>query len=129
MWIFASRSFLYIAAHDSDQRLLTVRARFAGDIEDVFPEADVAEMHYEDYRFCVSLARERVCEVICQRVKDIEYQNLLQEVPSWDRQWAYRRIENFVRAEQEKIIHKERLELGPPKDQIIYNLDEAEAAS
>jgi hypothetical protein len=127
MWIFARRSFLYIAAHESDKRLLTVRARFEGDIEEFFPEADVAEMHYEDYRFCVSLNRDRVCEVICQRVKEIDYGNLVNEVQGQGRRWAYQRVENFIRAEQEKIVHKERFLILPIREQRVYTIDEPDA--
>ena len=39
MWIFQNDSFLSIVAHRDKPGMLLVRARKAGDIEAVFPEA------------------------------------------------------------------------------------------
>jgi hypothetical protein len=75
MWIFMSESFLSVVEHDADDNLLLVRARFEGDIDRVFPEADVAETPTSDYRYRAALPRERVAEAIAGRVRKIHYPN------------------------------------------------------
>ena len=41
MWIFLSNSFISVVQKPGDNDLLTVRARIEGDIERVFPGAQV----------------------------------------------------------------------------------------
>ena len=53
MWLFTSKSFLSVVAdkeNPTGDRLL-VRSRIAGDIEEVFPDANVMETCNADYRF------------------------------------------------------------------------------
>ena len=53
MWLFTSKSFLSVVSdkeNPTGDRLL-VRSRIMGDIEEVFPDADVMETPYADYRF------------------------------------------------------------------------------
>ena len=55
MWLFTSKTFLSVVA-DKDQPdgpKLLVRSRVQGDIEEIFPEADVKENSNGDYRFRV----------------------------------------------------------------------------
>lgn len=77
MWIFLSDAFLSVVADKDDPsgpRLL-VRARREGDIERVFPEADVATTIAADYRFRAWLPRERVAAVLRQQVENLAYAN------------------------------------------------------
>lgn len=77
MWIFLSDSFLSIVADKSDpssDRLL-VRARRAGDIERVFPEAEVFSLDDADYAYRSWLPRARVAQAYQQQVLSIDYTN------------------------------------------------------
>jgi hypothetical protein len=77
MWIFLSDAFLSVVADRDEpegERLL-VRARREGDIERVFPEADVTTTPAADYRFRAWLPRERVAEVLMQQVEHLAYAN------------------------------------------------------
>lgn len=77
MWIFLSDAFLSVVADKDDPsgpRLL-VRSRREGDIERVFPEAEVATTPAADYRFRAWLPRERVAAVLQQQVKNLTYAN------------------------------------------------------
>ena len=53
MWLFTSKSFLSVVADKENPKgdRLLVRSRIAGDIEELFPSADVMETPYADYRF------------------------------------------------------------------------------
>lgn len=77
MWIFLSDAFLSVVADKDDPsgpRLL-VRARREGDIERVFPEADVTTTTAADYRYRAWLPRERVAAVLMEQVETLAYAN------------------------------------------------------
>lgn len=77
MWIFLSDAFLSVVAErdePSGPRLL-VRARREGDIERIFPEAEIFQVTGADYAFRAWLPRQRVAEVMQQQVRAITYPN------------------------------------------------------
>lgn len=92
MWVFTSRSFLSIVEHNEEPSLLHVRARFPGDIESVFPNADVIETPRADYRFRTSLSREKVAEAISRTVRGLDYENFMNSVVEADRKDAYIKV-------------------------------------
>ena len=68
MWLFTSKSFLSVVAdkeNPTGDRLL-VRSRIAGDIEEVFSDANVMETSNADYRFRTWVSREKVNEAISE---------------------------------------------------------------
>jgi hypothetical protein len=89
MWIFTRKSFVSVVAHDTEENLLHVRARFRGDIEELFPEADVAETPKRDYRFRTSLPRERVIDLIAIQIRQIDYTTFKDNVHDPERRDAY----------------------------------------
>jgi len=92
MWLFTSNSFLSIVEHDHDPSLLHVRARLAGDIEEVFPGADVIETPNADYRYRTSLPRERVAEALSRMVREIDYTNFKNSVNDPNRKDHYIKV-------------------------------------
>ena len=60
MWIFLSDTMLSVVEKPDDRKrgTLTVRARVAGDIEKVFPDAKVEADKGTDYRFRARIPRE-----------------------------------------------------------------------
>lgn len=77
MWIFLSDAFLSVVADKADptgERLL-VRARRSGDIERVFPEAEVFSVTGADYAFRAWLPRQRVADAVQERVQSLAYSN------------------------------------------------------
>ncbi len=77
MWIFLNDPFLSVVADKADptgERLL-VRARRAGDIERVFPDAEVFQVTVSDYSFRAWVARQRVADALAARVTSIDYPN------------------------------------------------------
>lgn len=77
MWIFLNDAFLSVVADKDDPsgRRLLVRACREGDIERVFPAAEVAMTADADYRFRAWLSRERVAAVLKQQVEALAYTN------------------------------------------------------
>lgn len=77
MWIFLSDAFLSVVADKADpsgERLL-VRARRSGDIERVFPEAEVFSVTGADYAFRALLPRQRVADAVQERLQSLDYAN------------------------------------------------------
>ncbi len=89
MWIFLSDAFLSIVDKGGDGTTLLVRARKAGDLERVFPEADVQETPHNDYRYRARLPRERVAQALADAVRTIRYPNFKGTVQNHARHEAY----------------------------------------
>ena len=82
MWLFTSKSFLSVVAdkeNPTGDRLL-VRSRIMGDIEEVFPDADVMETCNADYRFRAWVSREKVNNAISEYVQNLNYINFKNSV-------------------------------------------------
>ncbi len=102
MYVFTENAFLALMSHEHDERLLEVRARFEGDIERTFPEAEVAHTPGDDFPFWTSVSRERAAERISLRVEHIGYRrfNPMSEEP-W-RQAAYTEVGSIL-----KMAHRD----------------------
>lgn len=93
MWIFLSDSFLSIVDKgDPAGQTLLVRARRHGDIEAVFPDAEVVEGRGTDYRYRARIDREQVAQAIAEQVRGVKYQNFKATVTDDDRHRAYMEI-------------------------------------
>lgn len=92
MWIFFTDAFLSIVDKDGDGSTLLVRARRAGEIERIFPEASVTMGAGTDYAYRARLPRERVAEAVAEAVRDIDYPNFKSEVEQPDRHDAYMNV-------------------------------------
>ena len=89
MWIFLNKSFLSIIAVKDKPEILVVRARIAGDIECVFPEAEVLTDIGSDYKYRAFIPRKRVAEAMTTEVMNINYTNFKKSVNSYNRELAY----------------------------------------
>lgn len=89
MWICLNDAFLSIVAVKGDDERLLVRARRAGDIERVFPQAEVLVGAGTDYRYRAFLPRSTVSDEITARIKSIDYTNFKGSVKESDRHDAY----------------------------------------
>jgi hypothetical protein len=109
MWVFLPDAHLSIVQHDAESRLLQVRARIRGDIERVFPEADVAEDETADYRFCAAIARDRVSTALALKIQHLNYPSLVEQVPAADdpRREAYTAIWARMAEEQTRLYGTE----------------------
>ena len=92
MWICLNDAFLSIVAVKGDDERLLVRARRAGDIERVFPEAEVLVGVGTDYLYRAFLPRSTVSDAITARIDSINYTNFKNSVTEDDRHDAYMEI-------------------------------------
>jgi len=89
MWIALSDSFLSIVRKQPRDKFLTVRARVAGDIERVFPDAKVQVGGGTDYQFRAQIAEKVVADAIAKQIKGITYGNFKDSVQDDHRHDCY----------------------------------------
>ncbi len=94
-------SMLPVVRHNGLPQTLLVRARLAGDIEQVFPSAQVAEDGGSDYRFRASVPEQEVAAAVSRRVLGIDYGNFKSSVPEPKRHYAYFKVWDVLHRMQE----------------------------
>ena len=107
MWLFTSKSFLSVVAdkeNPTGDRLL-VRSRIAGDIEEVFPDANVMETCNADYRFRAWVSREKVNNAISEYVQNLDYINFKNSVEDQDRIRPLMRVWSTMYEHQEARLN------------------------
>jgi hypothetical protein len=87
MYIFAQHGILSIIAHESNRRMLMVRAPMGNDIEHFWPTARVIRTDTRDYRYRVMLPREAVAKRIAEAVAGIDY-GMVKSSVSADREFT-----------------------------------------
>ena len=102
MWILMNDAMLSIVRHKDRTDDLLVRARIAGDIERVFPDAQVVEGAGTDYRFRAAVPRSTVAEAVSRRLLDIDYGNFKNSVREPERHDAYFDVWHAMYGMQEK---------------------------
>jgi len=80
MWLCLNSTFLSVVADRGNPNRLLVRARIAGHIEAVFPEAEVFTDSGADYFYRAFINREVVAQKISKEVQAIDYYNFKSSV-------------------------------------------------
>lgn len=103
MWIAMNDAFVSIVEDRNNKNQVVVRARVAGDLEDLFPEhkSKIIETEDSDYRFRLFLDRQFVSKVIQYRIMDIDYDNFKNSVKEKWRKDAYMGIWSVMYKVQE----------------------------
>jgi hypothetical protein len=87
-----SDAFLSVVALRGQSGMRLVRARVAGDIQRVFPNAVVEETPDADYRFRAAIPCADVAATLASRLADIDYKNFKDSVRETDRHDAYMQV-------------------------------------
>jgi hypothetical protein len=143
MWVFLRDSFLAITEHEAESRLLDVRARIRGDIEKVFPEADVVETIEGDYRFRTALPRERVAQAMSLRTSKVNYVSFEDATEGAERRLVHHDVWNVMFDEQNRrygpptldvdgeekplpryVLEDPRYDITPPADEPLAQADQ-----
>jgi hypothetical protein len=85
-------AFLSVVNKGDKPNTLRVRARVRGDIERVFPDADVWNNKDADYAFAADVDRDLVSKTIAERIDNIEYNNFKNSVKEHDRHIVYLKV-------------------------------------
>ena len=89
MWIYLNNSFLSIVENNQDSSKLHIRARKEGDIEAIFPAAEVLATPSGDYKFRADIPRDEVAGVIANNITNINYTNFKNSVDDYHRHEVY----------------------------------------
>src|ERR1700745_2748232 len=89
MWIMTNNSYLSIVSKDCGPAELLVRARRAGDIEKVFPNAKVTRQTDSDYLYRAILPRDVVKEALAAMIDLIDCPNFKDSVEDRSLHAAY----------------------------------------
>ena len=89
MWLMLSDCFYSIVAKDCGPTELLVRARRAGDIEKVFPDAKVTRTTNRDYLYRAVLPRDLVKQALAAMIDKIDYPNFKDSVEDSSLHAAY----------------------------------------
>ena len=89
MWIMTNNSYLSIVKKDCRPAELLVRARRAGDIEKVFPDAKVTRNTNSDYLYRAVLPRDLVKQALAAMIDHIDYPNFKDSVEDSSLHAAY----------------------------------------
>ena len=84
MWVVLNNAFFSIVQNENNEEELLVRARVKGDIEKIFPKANVFEDNYADYKYRSFMNRETVASTIKEKVLNINYGNFKSSVSNSD---------------------------------------------
>ena len=89
MWIMTNNSYLSMVSKDCGPSKLLVRARRAGDIEKVFPDAKVTRTTNRDYLYRAALPRNVVKQTLAAMIDKIDYPNFKDSVEDSSLHAAY----------------------------------------
>jgi hypothetical protein len=89
MWIMTNDGYLSIVSKDCGPAELLVRARRAGDIERVFPNAKVTRSTNSDYLYRAVLPRNEVKQAVAAMIDHIDYPNFKDSVEDRSLHAAY----------------------------------------
>lgn len=102
MWIFLPGSFISVVQKPGDTDTLTVRARIKGDIESVFPEAQVEADKGTDYKYRARVSRQAVAHVLHDQVMALNWGNFKSAVKDRKRHDAYMSVWRAMYAVQDR---------------------------
>ena len=92
MWIQFNNAFLSIVINRDNKSELLVRARVKGDIETIFPDADVFEDNNADYKYRSFISKAKVAAKMMFKMTEINYDNFKNSVNEIERKNAYSNV-------------------------------------
>jgi len=115
MWLFSKTGFISVVVDRGNSDRLLVRARFAGDIEQIFgPAILVRETPFADYRFRAFIRRREFTKIVARMIDEMDYDNFKNAVAPRDpeRISAYMSVWSVMeRAQQDKVAGEESEEM------------------
>jgi hypothetical protein len=107
MWIFLNDGFISVVKDKHNFGKLLVRARFKGDIERIFPTAEVREGEGTDYRFRASIHAELVASTIAVRLNVINYPNFKNSVLTTKDEYRQLRSDAYADVWEQMYKHQD----------------------
>lgn len=108
MWLFTSNTFVSVVADrdDTQSPRLLVRARIEGDIDQLFPDAEVMETPLADYRYRAWVDRQAVSNAFKKQVEGLTYTNFKNSVKDKERLRPFMNVWQAMFDQQEAVIRR-----------------------
>ena len=116
MWIMLNDAFLSIVHKDCQRNELLVRARREGDIERIFPRANVTRSYETDYLFRAVIPRAEVEQAMLGELRRVTYPNFKGSVDDRQLHDAYLGVWQTMARIQVVPPHSQRLPQVPLHD-------------
>ena len=75
MWIFTNDGFFSIAQHYTEMDCFQVKSRVPDVLEKLWPESEIEIIEDADYRYRITIEKEKVIPVIIQKMETVDYSN------------------------------------------------------
>mgnify|MGYP001158122162 FL=1 len=79
MWIFTNDGFFSIAQHYTEMDCFQVKSRVPDVLEKLWPESEIEIIEDADYRYRITIEKEKVIPVIIQKMETVDYSNFKNE--------------------------------------------------
>ena len=73
MWLFTDKGFLSIVQHNQIEDCFQVKSRVAEPLEILWPDHEIEEIDWADYRFRITIPKAQVIPVLADQIGSIEY--------------------------------------------------------
>jgi hypothetical protein len=87
MWIYTTGGFYSLIQNDTNPTRITIRSRVDGDLQRLWPAAEIEATPQNDYLYRTTLSRAQTLAAIAEQVQAIDYGNYKSAVRD------YRRLE------------------------------------
>ena len=79
MWVFTTGGFLAIVQHKDMPDFFQVKSRSAQPLSAMWPEEEIEEIDWADYRFRITVRKEKVIPVITGALESLDYTSFKNE--------------------------------------------------
>jgi hypothetical protein len=115
MWLCLRDAFLSVVSKDCPKGSLLVRARRAGDIERLFPNAKIVRDTTADYLFRAAVPIEEIAAALVNELQNVNYGNFKSSVRDGELHSAYLDVWNAMARIQHPGPYSERRHSSPTR--------------
>ena len=82
MWIFTTYGFISVVQHNSLEGYFQVKSRVVEPLEILWPEMDIEVIDWADYRFRITIEKEKVFPILFKLSQEVGYTSFKDECRS-----------------------------------------------
>ena len=79
MWIFTTYGFISVVQHNSLEGYFQVKSRVVEPLEILWPEMDIEVIDWADYRFRITIEKEKVFDILSKEIQNVNYTSFKNE--------------------------------------------------
>ena len=79
MWIFTKYGFISVVQHNSLEDCFQVKSRVVEPLEILWPEIDIEIIDWADYRFRITIEKDKVFDILSKEIQNVNYTSFKNE--------------------------------------------------